>query len=308
MRGTLFAGLVTAALLSACATTQPVVEALPLNGTAWVLDSLGGEAPLSGHVPTLGFEGSRAAGSDGCNRYLAEWEAAGSKLAFTSGPAATMMACEPAVMAQSDAFRAALAAAILCLALPAAALASGRQARFAWNEANARMQAAGSKEDFARAAESYERLTHRGIVNGPLLYNLGTARLMAHNYEGAERALARAERYVGTTWEIRRNLTLATAHGSTDQPLGLPWYRLFLFWHYGPSATARLNIAVYAFAMLWALLTVRLFVSSATLRRLVVLTLVLAALFGSSVLVTVHQERQDRAEDHHRVQLQEEGP
>ena len=108
MRGTLFAGLVTAALFSACATTQPVVEALPLQGTAWVLDSLGGEAPLAGHVPTLRFEGSRAAGSDGCNRYMAEWQATASKLAFTSGPAATMMACEPAVMAQADAFRAAL--------------------------------------------------------------------------------------------------------------------------------------------------------------------------------------------------------
>ena len=104
-------GLLMAALLSACATTQPVVEALPLDGTAWVLESLGGEAPLAGHVPTLRFEGSRAAGSDGCNRYMAEWQSAGSKLAFSSGPAATMMACEPAVMAQADAFQAALTAA-----------------------------------------------------------------------------------------------------------------------------------------------------------------------------------------------------
>ena len=101
-------GLLMAALLSACATTQPVVDALPLGGTAWVLDSLGGEAPLAGHVPTLRFEGSRAAGSDGCNRYMAEWQAAGPKLAFTSGPAATLMACEPAVMTQADTYRAAL--------------------------------------------------------------------------------------------------------------------------------------------------------------------------------------------------------
>jgi len=108
-----FAGPALACLLAACTTTtpQPMVEARPLNGTAWVLDSLGGEAPLSGHVPTLRFEGSRAAGSDGCNRYMAEWQATESKLAFTSGPAATMMACEPVVMAQADAFQTALTAA-----------------------------------------------------------------------------------------------------------------------------------------------------------------------------------------------------
>jgi len=107
----LLAGLLMAALVSACTAGQPMVEVRPLNGTAWVLDSLGGEAPLPGHAATLRFEGSRAAGSDGCNRYMAEWQATESKLAFTSGPAATMMACEPAVMAQADAFRAALTAA-----------------------------------------------------------------------------------------------------------------------------------------------------------------------------------------------------
>ncbi len=104
-------GLVMAAFLSACSTAQPVVEARPLNGTGWVLDSLGGEAPLPGHAATLRFEGSRAAGTDGCNRYMAEWQATGSKLAFVSGPATTMMACEPAVMERADAFRAALTAA-----------------------------------------------------------------------------------------------------------------------------------------------------------------------------------------------------
>jgi heat shock protein HslJ len=105
------AGLVMAAFLSACAAGQPMVDARPLNGTAWVLESLDGKAPLAGHAATLRFEGSRVAGSDGCNRYMAEWQATGSKLAFTSGPAATLMACEPAVMAQADAFQAALTAA-----------------------------------------------------------------------------------------------------------------------------------------------------------------------------------------------------
>jgi heat shock protein HslJ len=105
------AGLVMAAVLSACASAQPVVEARPLNGTAWVLDSLEGQPPLPGHAATLRFEGSRAAGSDGCNRYMAEWQATESKLAFLPGPATTMMACEPAVMARAEAYRAALAAA-----------------------------------------------------------------------------------------------------------------------------------------------------------------------------------------------------
>ena len=105
------AGLALAALASACSAAQPMVEALPLNGTAWVLDSLGGEAPLPGHAATLRFEGSRATGTDGCNRYMAGWQATESRLAFTSGPAATMMACEPAVMQRADAFRAALTAA-----------------------------------------------------------------------------------------------------------------------------------------------------------------------------------------------------
>lgn len=91
------------------ATVMPVdTSAKKLDGTAWELASLRGRSLTAGQAPTLRFEGDRAHGSDGCNRYSTSVTENGSALEFTSPGISTQMACPPDVMEQAAAFRAAL--------------------------------------------------------------------------------------------------------------------------------------------------------------------------------------------------------
>ncbi len=103
-----------ALLLAACA--RPIVpDHVPeeqgsdaLDGTAWLLEELHGEPPMPGTLITLQFEGGRAFGSDGCNRYTGSYSVDGDRLTVEQRMAATMMSCEAAIMRQADEYRGAL--------------------------------------------------------------------------------------------------------------------------------------------------------------------------------------------------------
>jgi heat shock protein HslJ len=92
--------LAAAALLGCSSTGLPTQGASPppsLNDSAWILASSPGTPLLPAAQPTLRFEGDRATGSDGCNRYSTGFTAANGKLAFGPQRTATQMACpEPA--------------------------------------------------------------------------------------------------------------------------------------------------------------------------------------------------------------------
>jgi len=105
------AAVLTVVFSTACASMPPSADAPSLDGTAWVLASLPGRALLGGATVTLQFEGGRASGSDGCNRYVSGYSATGGKLKFDASPASTMMACAPDVMEQARAYTASLGAA-----------------------------------------------------------------------------------------------------------------------------------------------------------------------------------------------------
>lgn len=104
-------------LLSGCATAVPSGEEPPssppdtgdaLAGTAWVLDSMGGEAADDSTVMTLQFASDGTlSGSGGCNRFNGAFTAVGEDIAIEP-LATTMMACEPAVMEQETLFLTAL--------------------------------------------------------------------------------------------------------------------------------------------------------------------------------------------------------
>jgi heat shock protein HslJ len=101
--------LLLAAAVAGCSPVTAQPGAAPLDGTAWILSSLG-ERPLIGRQPiTLRFEAGRAAGSDGCNRYSSPFKVKGRTLTVPAAGASTMRACEPAVMEQAQAYSAALA-------------------------------------------------------------------------------------------------------------------------------------------------------------------------------------------------------
>jgi hypothetical protein len=185
---------------------------------------------------------------------------------------------------------------ILAVVLAAAGSARADAARehvFMWREANARLAAATEPEAFLRAAEAYAELIAQGVRNAPLYYNLGTALILGGKPEAGLRALNRAERYGGTTWEIRRNMTLAVAALEDDPSAALPWYRVVLFWHYGLSTATRAALAVGLYGLVWLLLIRRVF--GGRLGPAFYATCAALALIASSVLTSLHQEAADRA-------------
>lgn len=103
-------GLLAIPLFVACANPS-ASEPKALEGTAWVLASLPGRTLVRGEPATLRFESGNAQGSDGCNRYGVPVTVKGSSIEISARGVSTRMACAPEVMAQADAFMAALGSA-----------------------------------------------------------------------------------------------------------------------------------------------------------------------------------------------------
>ena len=101
------AALAAGLLLSAC-SMMSAGDSAPLDGTAWALASLPGQALVPGASVSARFEGGRIQGTDGCNRYSAPYEQNGPALRVGPRGASTLMACPPAVAKQAEAFMAAL--------------------------------------------------------------------------------------------------------------------------------------------------------------------------------------------------------
>ena len=178
----------------------------------------------------------------------------------------------------------------LCLCASVVSADNVLERQFIWNEANSRMASAGTQEDFLLAAEVYRKLLDTGVRNGPLFYNLGTALLMAKRYDDAMNAFLRAERYMGSSWDIKRNMLIAAAGEERDKTVSLPWYRVPMFWHFGLAVSTRMTISVCAFTAFWLSLILRSLDSRRLYRPLMILSLIVLVMFGSSVLTTIHQE------------------
>jgi len=95
------AAVLVAAVLQGCSpmkTASGGANPPPsLDDTAWTLASLPGTTLLPAPQATLQFEGGRATGSDGCNRYGTSFKTADGKLELGAQRVSTQMACpEPA--------------------------------------------------------------------------------------------------------------------------------------------------------------------------------------------------------------------
>lgn len=172
----------------------------------------------------------------------------------------------------------------------AASAADSAERVFAWNEANARMAAAVTTNDFLRAAQAYQQLVAQGVRNGPVFYNLGTALLQAGHTDDALDALARAERYTGYQRDITRNLKIALARKAGRDTTEWPWYRIVCFWHFYLSAPTRLTIAVGAWTVFWLALILRQLGWRRGTAAVITLALATLVIFGSSAATTWHQE------------------
>ena len=92
----------------AAAVPAPGGPMRSLDGSAWTLAWVPGFELPAQPLATLRFEGGRASGSDGCNRFTTPFTRNGSQLQFGSKAAATLMACPPEVMQVANAFGALL--------------------------------------------------------------------------------------------------------------------------------------------------------------------------------------------------------
>jgi len=151
------------------------------------------------------------------------------------------------------------------------------------------------REGFPARRADLRAAREHGRPQRPGLLQPGNRPLKARQYDPALGIFLRAERYLGSNPEIRRNLLLALAGDDKDAELSLPWYRFFLFWHYGLSAAARLTIAVVAWAVFWAGLILRVLGAPRLARPLVLGGILAVALFGSSVAASLYQEVNERA-------------
>jgi len=182
---------------------------------------------------------------------------------------------------------------MLLIALNAisAAAANDRTAQFESQLAMSQLMTVNTPAQFNNASLALKRIIDQGVRNAPLFYNYGTTLLLAEQPQEALNALIRAERYSGTTWELRRNMLLATDKIEDDfSAPRLPWYRIPLFWHYGLPGRTRMTIAALAFLLLWPAALLRRTHYKDTYRIIFGVALTLLILFGSSAATTIYQE------------------
>ena len=167
---------------------------------------------------------------------------------------------------------------------------------FMWKKANAQMASALTDPDFITAAQSYRDLINAGVKNGHIFYNLGTAYLMAGQYTDAKTSLLRAERYMGTSWEIKRNMLIALSRNNSID-ISLPWYRVPFFWHYKLSTSDRTIIAIISFNIFWLAFALRIFNIKRASAPIMTIAIIIFVMFGSSSLASIHTESMDQRTD-----------
>lgn len=166
---------------------------------------------------------------------------------------------------------------------------------FLWQQANTRMADAKRPEEFLLAAQIYQKLVSHGVRNGPLYYNLGTALLMAGRADQAVRALERAERYSGGRIDIRQNLRIAAESAAQRTHAPSNWRRLLFFWHFRLPTGIRMTVTVWVYGLVWMGACLHRLGLRRISRSVLTITLVLLAVFVSSVVASLHAEASDRA-------------
>jgi len=165
--------------------------------------------------------------------------------------------------------------------------------QFMNRSARVQILSARTPEGFEKSAHAFAALIDEGQRSGSLFYNYGLALLLTGHKDEARRAFLRAERYLGSTWSIRRNIKLCLADDSREITPVLPWHRTPLFWHYGLSGSTRVTIACFAFLGVWLALLVRLSPRRWWYPLILIPSVAALVAFGTSCLTTLQQESHD---------------
>jgi hypothetical protein len=169
--------------------------------------------------------------------------------------------------------------------------------QFLWEQANTQAASASKPEDYVKAVATYNRLVAEGVVTAPLLMNLGSAQVLAGDTAKAVATFSRAERYVGTTPEIRQGLLAALSKQKGQQQKELPWIRSALFWHFSLPCQMRTQIALVGWLFFWGGLLIRRAIQHRKIHALeslsetgMVVGGVTTLIFAASVISTILQE------------------
>lgn len=131
-----------------------------------------------------------------------------------------------------------------------------------------RADPAASRAQFEAAAKGFQSLVDRGLVNGPLLYNLGNAQMQLGQTGAAIGSYLRARRLMPGDGRLQANL----AHARTqvkdrfDRGSGLLLEDVVGWWHLLSQPT-RLSLATIAWIAAWGLVCVRLLRPTAPIVR-----------------------------------------
>ena len=77
---------------------------MDLEGTSWTVTRIGSDPVVDGSEPTIAFEGGRAAGTTGCNRWFSAYRAEDGTLSLGPAGSTMMMCADPRVMEQEQSF------------------------------------------------------------------------------------------------------------------------------------------------------------------------------------------------------------
>lgn len=154
-----------------------------------------------------------------------------------------------------------------------------------------------ARELMQKALFRFQRLEQEGgIRNGRLYYDLGNIYFHLDDLGRAILNYRRAREYIPDDPKLQQNLAYARSQRADAfaEPEQRKILKTVFFWHYDFTQHTRSLVFVGAFALVWALLALRLFVRSAWLTRFAAVAILVAAGMLASLVVTHLAQRDSR--------------
>lgn len=143
------------------------------------------------------------------------------------------------------------------------------------------------------AAANYEKLINQAnIKNGFLYYNLGNAYFHLNELGKAILNYRRAQRFLPNYPELRENLrtALAKRQDRIDKTQMESIWRTLFFWHYLIGTRSKALFFSSFFTLIWILLFIRLYQNSILLKWVIILSILLAAFLGASMMMERYEQ------------------
>ncbi len=143
-----------------------------------------------------------------------------------------------------------------------------------------------AKSLYRQAAMRYEKIVHQaGIRNGRLYYNIANAYFRMEDIGRAILNYRRAQQYIPDDENLRQNLSYALTKrlDKIDEQPRIRVFKTLFFWHYDLSTGDRILLFGLFFVSIWVLAVICRWVRRPSLRWMIAVMAMLAALTGGSL-------------------------